>query len=641
MNMTPLECLRRYWGYDSFRPLQQDIVDHIISGQNAIALLPTGGGKSVCFQVPGLLLPGLTVVISPLVALMKDQAARLSSLKIPAAAIYSGMPENEIIETFDLARARELKFLYVSPERIQSRLFLERMSEIQVGLVAIDEAHCISQWGYDFRPEYLLISAWTSGLSGVPVIALTATAKPPVIQDMALHLGLPSYKLFQSSFKRDNLFYHVLHENNKTGRILRICRKLEGSGIIYVRNRKRTMEMAGWLSKQGISAEPYHAGLPLQLRDETQQRWMEGTTRVIVSTNAFGMGIDKPDCRFVLHMDVPDAIEAYFQEAGRAGRDGKTAHAVFLYDQTDIHEATGFLQERFPSVEEIKKTYSALCNYLQIPLGAGADRPFAFALNEFCSHFSLKPAPAFQALQILDRQGLLRFNPEAFHPSKVQIRVAPEKLYDFELKNKKYEPFIKTLLRNHPGIFTEPKAIREFDLARMLNLPKTEVIQMLHMLKKWQLLEYVPSGGASTVVLLEPRMDRAVGSFSVKAYEQRKARATEKLQAMIDFLQQDEICRSEWLLSYFGEKKSGACGTCDVCRNKRKKGFVKEEFSALTSELFSLLKKSQLTVPQLTTAFSIHDDKKILEVIRYWMEMGAIETDNNGYPRAAENPLLD
>lgn len=639
--MNPLDCLKKFWGHEAFRPLQSDIINHVLNHTQTMALLPTGGGKSICFQIPGLLVDGITVVISPLIALMKDQVDQLNKRGIPAAAVYSGMDEASVIHVFDDAREGKIKFLYLSPERLRTRLFRQRIVEIKVSLVAIDEAHCISQWGYDFRPEYLQISDFINTLKDPHVIALTATATPEVVNDMVKHLHFTDYRLFQSSFKRENLFYHVLSEDNKTARLMRICSRLPGTGIVYVRNRRKTVEIAQWLQKQGISAEPYHAGMLPALRDEAQQRWMQGKTRVMVCTNAFGMGIDKPDCRFVVHLDVPDAIESYFQEAGRAGRDGKTAHAVFLFDEADLTEARNFLTERFPEPAEIRNIYTALCNHLQIPNGSGAEQSFSFSMEDFCRYFSLKPARVFASLQILDRQGLLRFDPDAWTPSRLKIQLDAEGLYRFGMMNRKWEPVLKALLRSYPGIFNEPKVIQEFDIARMLNLPKAELIKGLHHLHKLEVLEYVPSGGTSGIVFLHPRMDKRVPAFQESAYKMRFKTAEKRLHAIIHYLTQLHTCRSVSLLSYFGETQSADCGRCDVCRRKTESLMQRKEFDEISGALFSLLEKNILSLNDLLHQIPVHGDKKVMDVVRYWMDQGAITGHPEGLILARPALLSD
>jgi ATP-dependent DNA helicase RecQ len=447
---------------------------------------------------------------------------------------------------------------------------------------------------------------------------------------MVRHLRFKQYRLFQSSFKRENLFYHVLSEDNKNSRLLRICKRLSGTGIVYVRNRRKTTEISLWLQKQGISAEPYHAGMLPALRDEAQRRWMLGKTRVMVCTNAFGMGIDKPDCRFVVHLDVSDGIESYFQEAGRAGRDGKTAHAVFLFDEADIKEARVFLAERFPEAEEIRNIYTALCNHLQIPNASGADQVFSFSMEDFCRYFSLKPSRVFAALQILDRQGILRFDPDAWRPSRLKVKLDAESLYSFGMMNRKWEPMLKALLRSYPGIFNESKVIHEFDLARMLNIPKGEFIKSLFHLHKLDVLEYVPSGGASSIVLLHPRMDKRVAAFQETAYKMRVKTAEKRLNAIIGYISQNNTCRSVNLLSYFGENQSSDCGRCDVCRRKTEGLMQRKEFDEISGALFSLLEKSSMSLNELLQLIPVHGDKKVMDVVRYWMDHGVIRGNPEG-----------
>ncbi|HHN47896.1 MAG TPA: ATP-dependent DNA helicase RecQ, partial [Bacteroidales bacterium] len=492
-NTVPLKnILLKYWGYQEFRPRQEEIIQSVLDGNDTLALLPTGGGKSICFQVPALAKEGLCLVITPLIALMQDQVENLKRKNINAVAIYSGMHRNQIELALDNCMFGDVKFLYLSPERLETEKFRAVLTRLNINLIAVDEAHCISQWGYDFRPPYLRIAAIRVFLPNVPVLALTATATPRVVKDIQDKLGFAAENVFKQSFERKNLTYVVQLEENKLGRLLKICDRIKGTGIVYVRNRRRTREISDFLNSQKVSANFYHAGLDPATRNKRQTAWMTGQTRVMVSTNAFGMGIDKPNVRFVVHMDLPDSLEAYFQEAGRGGRDGNTSYAVVLYEKADIIDLRHNHELSYPAIDLIKKVYHALGNYFQLATGSGKDRSFDFELSEFCNQYRLNPVTTFSALKFLEKEGYLMLSEDVGSPSLVNIKTKKENLYRFQVENPMYDPFIKLLLRSYSGLFTTFARISEAEIARRMPMPINDVIKTLHTLNQAGLITYVP-----------------------------------------------------------------------------------------------------------------------------------------------------
>ena len=499
----PLSVLKKYWNFSSFRPRQEEIIRSVLNGADTLALLPTGGGKSLCFQVPTMMLDGLCLVITPLIALMKDQVEALKKKGIPAATVYSGMSRFQIEVTLDNAIAGSLKFLYISPERLATDVFRYRLQRMKICLLAVDEAHCISQWGYDFRPPYLLVSEVREILQGVPVLALTATATPAVVEDIQAKLLFKPFNALKVSFLRENLAYMVFKEENKLGRLLRIVSKVKGSGIVYVRSRKRAAEIAQFLVRNGHSADYYHAGLEPLVREKKQDAWMANKSRIMVSTNAFGMGIDKPDVRFVIHMSLPDSPESYFQEAGRAGRDEKNAWAVQLYEQSDIMDLQQNFELSYPEIEVIRSVYQALGNYLQLPIGSGKDSSFDFDIAEFSKQYNMRPVTVFSCLKFIEREGYIVYNEDMETRSRLHIAVSKETLYRFQVENKAYDPLIKILLRTHGGgLFSEFMIFSEDDLARKLNLSGEKLIQFLRYMHSISLIHYEPRKTSLRLFLL-------------------------------------------------------------------------------------------------------------------------------------------
>jgi len=620
------QILLKYWGYSSFRPLQEEIIQSVLDGKDTLALLPTGGGKSICFQVPALAREGLCLVISPLIALMKDQVDNLKKRGIPAAAIYSGMHRDEIDLVLSNAKFGETKLLYISPERLESTQMRDAIDRMKINLLAVDEAHCVSQWGYDFRPPYLKIAEIRPFIPGIPILALTATATPKVVKDIQQKLEFRKEHLFQQSFERKNLIYVVIKEEDKRQRLLRIIRKVKGPGIIYVRNRRETKQIVDFLIKNNISADFYHAGLDAKTRERRQQAWMKEEKRIIVSTNAFGMGIDKPNVRFVVHLDLPDCIEAYFQEAGRAGRDLKRSYAILLCEEADILNARQNLKTAYPALATIRSIYQALGNFLQLPVGSGYDEPFEFDISKFCEQFKFQQVIVYNALKFLEKEGFVALNEGLNNPSKLFIKANKEGLYRFQVANEKYDPFLKTLLRSYPGLFNDFVMIHEGELARRVEMPLEQVVKHLKYLETQNILDYVPRTSKPMVVFLQERVNANNLSISPENYKHRLEEATKRLDALIGYIEETRKCRSQLLLAYFGEKNTKRCGMCDICLERNKLGLNEQEFEEVLSRIKPLLQTNPATLEEIvSTASPVHEDKVLL-VIRWLLDNGKIIT---------------
>lgn len=618
--MTIQDILKKYWGFSQFRDVQEDIILSVLSGKDTLALLPTGGGKSVCFQVPALAKDGICIVISPLIALMKDQVANLTAKGIKAVAIFSGMSKQEIDMAIDNCVYGNIKFLYVSPERLSTDILMVRVTKMNVNLLAVDEAHCISQWGYDFRPQYLRIAAFRALVPAVPVLALTATATPPVVDDICDKLAFKEKNIFQKSFERTNLSYSVLFEDSKYERLAKMLNKVPGTAIAYVRNRRKTKEIADYLVKNKISADYYHAGLDHATRSKKQDSWTTNKTRVMVSTNAFGMGIDKPDVRLVVHMDVPDNIESYFQEAGRGGRDGKKSFAVLLYNNADIAELEERLTNYLPSIAKIRATYQALANHFQLAIGAGEQASFDFDIATFCKAFKLKPPETLQTLKVLEQEGYIAVTESVYMRSRILLIVNKEVLYKFEVENKKYEILIRTLLRAYSGIFESFVMINESELSKYTGLNYREVIQQLKDLENFQLLKYEPQKDAPQITFIVPRADSERMSFNIELLKQRKEAHEKRVTAMKHYLITGYRCRGQMLLAYFGEENETRCGICDVCLNRNKLNLSELEFSRITEQIKSLVKQRHYTISELVSKTPKTQEKKLLETIQWLLD---------------------
>lgn len=560
------QILTRYWGYPDFRPLQLEIIQSVADGKDTLGLMPTGGGKSITFQVYSLSQKGICIVITPLIALMKDQVENLNRRGIKALAIHSGMSAMEIKLTLDNAVWGDYKFLYVSPERLNSEHFTERLAQMDVNLITVDEAHCISQWGYDFRPSYLNIVRLREILPRVRFLALTATATPEVADDIQEKLGFKAKNLLKMSFQRENLAYRVRQVENKMGYLLETLQKTAGSGVIYVRSRKLAREISDELKKNKISADYYHAGLSSTVRSFKQDMWLEGKTRVIVATNAFGMGIDKPDVRFVIHVDPPDSLEAYFQEAGRAGRDGKKAAAVLLFNNADKTRLKKYVTVAFPEIDSIRKVYQSLCNYLQIAEGFGKSQIFGFSLQDFSQSFKFQQAMVYNSLKLLQREGYLEFTEEVDSPSRIYFVVSRDDLYKFQVANASFDGFIKLLLRSYTGLFTGYVNIDEELLAKRAGISQDVVYNFLKHLRKSKIIDFIPRNKTPYIFFSKERINAGRLKISKENYDHRKADYLNRVQSVIGYATDKTTCRSQLLLRYFGENDSPRCGQCDVCK---------------------------------------------------------------------------
>ena len=566
--MTALEVLKEYWGYDSFRPMQEDIVNAALEGRDVLAILPTGGGKSVCFQVPAMMREGIAIVVTPLIALMKDQVQNLNDRGIKALCVNAGMGRREVELVLNNATYGDFKFLYVSPERLGTQMFRSYVSEMNVSYIVVDEAHCISQWGYDFRPDYLQIGKLRE-LVDAPLIALTATATPKVADDIMTRLGFQEKCLLKSGFERPNLSYIVRQCEDKLGQLLNICSSVAGTGIVYVRSRKKTEELAAFLTANGISSSFYHAGLGQESRSDRQAKWKSDKIRVMVCTNAFGMGIDKPDVRFVIHFDVPDCPEAYFQEAGRGGRDGKTSFAVLLWNGSDLKRLRQIATVSFPTLEYIEDIYHKIHAFYQIPYDTGMGRQLKFDLDEFCRRFKLQRQSVYYSIVYMERTGHWTFSEDVDVNTKVQIALNRNDLYDIELPDPKMGLLLELLMRRYTGVFSYPVPVDEEYLASRLDTTVPMLRQLLYGLSIHHVIRYVPADHATVIFLHHDRLRPKNVNLDPDRYALLKTSCEERMQKMMDYVQEEEICRSSYLLEYFGQTENKDCGTCDICRSRK------------------------------------------------------------------------
>lgn len=617
-----LSVLKTYWGYDSFRPLQAEIVQSVAEGNDTLALMPTGGGKSLTFQVPTMAQEGMCLVITPLIALMKDQVQNLQARGIKATAIYSGMQQREIEQWLDNCVYGDYKFLYLSPERLCTDLFLRRWPYMNVCLIAVDESHCISQWGYDFRPSYLKIAEIRKQKPDVPVLALTATATPEVAKDIQEKLLFRRPCVFQKSFYRSNLSYVVRHTEDKQGLMLDILKKVPGSSVVYVRNRKRTREVAEILCGNGISAEFFHAGLGNWEKDERQARWKTGETRVIVATNAFGMGIDKPDVRSVIHLDLPDSIEAYFQEAGRAGRDEKQAYAVLLCNKGDEVNLKKRITDNFPSKDYVREVYDHVCMYYQIALGSGCEQVFPFDLQAFCAQYKLSLFQAYSALQLLQLAGVIEVTDEQDSSSRIVFSITRDELYNIRLSEQE-ERVVQVLLRSYTGLFFDLVMIDEDAIAHRASCNHRQLCETLISLSRRHIIRYVPRRVTPYIIFTTQRLRSDLLVLNASVYDERKKRYEEKIQAMLGYAFETDECRSRYLLSYFGEKDSADCGHCDVCRAKNKKEATVDVRKQACAQVENLLRQESADLHALVAATGM-PESEALQLLRQLQDDGKI-----------------
>ncbi len=628
--MAIYQILKKYWNYDAFRPVQEDIIQSVLQGRDTLALLPTGGGKSICFQVPAMVNPGICIVVSPLIALMKDQVEGLKAKGIEAVSIVSGMGKREVDILLDNCVYGQIKFLYLSPERLRSDLVKERIRYMNVNLFAIDEAHCISQWGYDFRPPYLLLSELRELHPQVPVLALTATATERVAEDIQQKLLFRKSNVFRKSFERKNLSYVVATEENKYRRLFSIAANIEGCGIVYVRNRRETQEVARLLNYEGYNADFYHAGLDSPSRSLKQESWKTNKTRIIVATNAFGMGIDKPDVRFVVHLDLPESLEAYYQEAGRAGRDEKRAYAVLLYNKSDRVQLEKKLELSFPSIDEIKQVYHALGNYYQIAHGAGEGMVFEFDPGEFCNRFKLDAIKTLNALKFLEHDEYISLTESVFLPSRIKITVAAEDLYRFQVEFAGYDSFIKLLLRSYGGLFDQYSPIRESELARRSGTTTKNVIQTLEKLEELELLSYLKQTDKPQLQFIKPRADTQSLYIDSKYIAARKQIMQTQVKAVINYAEEKK-CRSRMLLQYFNEPDAEKCGVCDVCLEEKRLANSEGLFEQITYELIQLLTSQHLGLEEIITTVRSGNEKERIAALRNLLDAGKVKTDGVRY----------
>lgn len=643
--------LKEYWGYDQFRPLQEDIINSVLAGHDTLALMPTGGGKSLCYQVPTMATEGTCLVISPLIALMKDQVEALRKRRITAYAIYSGMSRKEVINVLKIVTESNCKFLYVSPERLETSLFREYLPGMGISLIAVDEAHCISQWGYDFRPPYLRIAKLREELPGVPVLALTASATPDVQLDICERLTpevdklkssqvnmstnqpvnlSTGWKVFRQSFERPNLSYSVFNVDSKINKIVEIIKKVPGTGIVYCKSRKRTQEVSELLQLHGISSDHYHAGLMQEERSRKQEDWIQDRIRVIVCTNAFGMGIDKPGVRTVVHADPPDCLENYYQEAGRAGRDGKHSYAVLLYDQKDLPELQALASQRFPSIDDIRTVYQSLANYLQLHTGDGEGQYFDLEMSTFLKNFKLDGHTALYSLKALEQDGWLSFNEQVFLPATIGFNATKEALYGFEKEKPQHEPMIKSLLRAYEGIFDRAVPVSEKVIANFLRRDVEEVKKELATLHQAGIIIYKPQKDNPQVLMLRPRIKTEEIRIDMVAFYKRKQRFLERVQQMMRYVNEKGECRSRMLAVYFGDESVKDCGVCDNCLRKKQTPLTKEEFDSLHHRILNLVKYESLSPAMLLEKLNGVGKEKAWKVIEFLQAENKIEMDRTG-----------
>lgn len=617
--------LKQYWGYDRFRGIQEDIIDSISKNKDTLGLMPTGGGKSITFQVPALAKEGMCLVITPLIALMKDQVQNLKKRGIKALAIYSGMSRQDIIITLENCIFGNYKFLYISPERLDTEIFRTKLRKMHISMITVDESHCISQWGYDFRPAYLKIAEIRELLPDVPVLALTATATPEVVKDIQARLHFHHKNVFRMSFERNNLAYIVRKTENKTAELLHILRSMPGSAIVYVRNRRRTKEITELLNNEHITADFYHAGLDDATKDIRQHRWQSGESRVMVATNAFGMGIDKPDVRIVIHMDLPDSIEAYFQEAGRAGRDGQKAYAVILYaksDKTTLHKR---IPDTFPEKEYIRDVYEHLQYYYQMAMGDGLDCVREFNIEDFCRKFKYFPVPVDSALRILTQAGYLEYTAEQDSTSRILFTIRRDELYRLREMGEDMDRLIQAVLRSYTGVFTDYTYINEDSLAIRTGLTRQQIYEMLVHLAKLRIVSYIPHKKTPYIIYTRERVEAQRIHISPEVYEHRKARYETRINAMLDYVTNDTVCRSRMLLDYFGERNEHNCGQCDTCISLRSKSKVSEQpdRETLCAKVCGILSRESLTPAGLLKQLPM--DKELLtEILHRLSDEGKI-----------------
>lgn len=631
-----IDILHKYWGYATFRHPQEEIIESILNNKDTLALMPTGGGKSITYQVPAMIKPGLCLVISPLIALMKDQVDNLKKLSINASLIFSGMRNKEIDIILDNCIYGKTKFLYISPERIQNQFFQTRIQKMKINLIAVDEAHCISQWGYDFRPSYLKINTIRKFFPTTPVLALTATATKDVVKDIQEKLNFKRNNVIRASFIRKNLSYNVVKDENKYARLLRILNKIKGSTIIYVRNRKNTKYIYNFLESNKISATYYNAGMNYEARQRAQEDWIKNKKRVMVATNAFGMGIDKSNVRLVIHFDLPDSLESYFQEAGRAGRDGQLSYAILLFEDNDIIKLNDFYNSQFPDNKFIKRVYDALGSYFNLALGSGKNISFPFKISDFVNKYKLPLLQTYNSLKWLEKENYIAFNEAFYNPSKIHFLLNKNELYEFQILNPKLDLFIKTILRSYGGAFNNYIKIDENVIAKRLSTSTEKVKKLFIQLSKHKIIDYLPRNEDPHITFLSERIDANYLNLNSSLYKILKNQANKRKNSVIDFVSNDSICRSKFLLNYFGEKQLNNCGICDVCRKQVNNNFLKE-----IQYIEKKLKEKKETLDNILNNSKKHFDnqaeKKLLDALRWLQDNGYVYKDEKNFFHWKEN----
>ena len=611
------DILKQYWGYDNFRGIQEDIIRSIGSGKDTLGLMPTGGGKSITFQVPALAQEGICLVITPLIALMKDQVHNLVDRGIKAAAIYSGMSKEQIAIALDNCIFGNYKFLYISPERLDTELFRAKLKSMKVSMITVDESHCISQWGYDFRPAYLKIADVRTLLPGVPVLALTATATPEVVKDIQERLSFSEENVFKMSFERKNLAYIVRDTEDKTSELLHILKHTSGSAIVYTRSRKKTKDLAQWLNQEGFTATYYHAGINNELKDQRQKSWSAGEQRIMVATNAFGMGIDKPDVRLVVHVDFPDSPEAYFQEAGRGGRDGLKAYAVLLHSKADRTLLKKRINDSFPEKDSIRQIYEHINYFFQMPMGDGLGCTRAFNIDEFCKNFKHFPIQVDSALHILTRAGYLEYTDEQDNNSRLMFTMRRDDLYRIRERSQETEILLNTLLRSYTGLFSDYVFISENTLAARTGLTRREIYEILIQLSQQHIVHYIPGKKTPYIIYTTERRSMEKIHLTKEVYEDRKESYIQRIEAMLAYAETNDKCRSRMLLHYFGEKNEHNCGQCDVCQSKHPSGVKQAQYDQWTEKIIEILSETPCNTDTLLDKLETPDRDTLLKVLSY------------------------
>lgn len=629
--MTPHEVLEKYWNYKKFRPFQEEIIQSILTGNDTLALLPTGGGKSICYQVPALVKPGMCLVISPLIALMKDQVENLRKRNIPAAAVYTGMSKGEIELILNNCNAGAYKFLYLSPERLNTEDIQQKVMQLNINLLAVDEAHCISQWGFDFRPEYLNIAEIRPFLKSIPILATTATATVKVVEEIRTKLQFRNAKFFKASFFRFNLQYVVVRTEDKWNKLLEICNKVQGTGIVYVRNRKESQDVSAFLRAHGHVSDYYHAGIEPQLRAKKQDDWINNRTRIIVCTNAFGMGIDKPDVRFVVHLEMPDSLESYYQEAGRAGRDAKRSFAVVLHAAADVFGLKRKLNEKYPELTDVRRVYELLGSYFNIAVGSGLESSFDFDISDFCKKTNLQPVLVHSSIKVLERCGLIKASEGYYSPSKLHFIADREELYKFQIVQPKYDEMIKVILRSYGGIFDSYTPISEREIARRLtNVSEDAIKKMLLFMQQIQLADYQPARNKPQIVYTEQRYPAANINLDRQEYDKRKENDEQRMQAAVEYANNTTQCRSRLLLHYFDEPNSEDCGKCDVCLTQKNLPLQAEEFNTIKQRIKEILQIENLSTVEMAIKLNNFPKHKVEIMLDWLLDNGQLKYNNHG-----------